>query len=147
MFVASGKPTDSWTMTSSREETYEKYREEYPNIVKAVYGLDNSIRVKEGAKLMTRFQRHLETILGGDYYVAEWQRKRMAKKKKKKQRAMRFTGTSSAPTTLTFVDAGKPSQISSVGLTSLVPHQKIRRQAMEDRALYTLCRTTRSGIS
>jgi hypothetical protein len=115
MFVASGKPTDSWTMTSSREETYEKYREEYPNIVKAVYGLDNSIRVKEGAKLMTRFQRHLETILGGDYYVAEWQRKRMAKKKKKKQRAMRFTGTSSAPTTLTFVDAGKPSQISSVG--------------------------------
>ena len=118
MFVASGAPTDSWTMTSSREETYEKYRKEYPKIVLAVFGKDESIRVKEGAKLMTRFQRHLETILGGAYFVAEWQRKRIAKRKKKKQRAMRFPGASSVPTTLTFVDAGKPSQISSVGNNS-----------------------------
>ena len=32
MYVASGAPTDSYTMTSSHEETYESYRKEYPKI-------------------------------------------------------------------------------------------------------------------
>ena len=97
-----------------REQTYENYRQKYPKIVRDVYDKDKSVRAKEGAKLVTRFQRHLETILGGRYYVAEWQRKREAKRKKKKQRAARFTNKLPGPTTLTFVDAGKPSQVSSV---------------------------------
>ena len=114
MFTSSGAPTENYTMTSSREQTYENYRQKYPKIVRDVYDKDKSVRAKEGAKLVTRFQRHLETILGGRYYVAEWQRKREAKRKKKKQRAARFTNKLPGPTTLTFVDAGKPSQVSSV---------------------------------
>ena len=63
MYVASGAPTDSYTMTSSHEETYESYRKEYPNIVRAVHDKDKTIRASEGAKA-TRFQRDLEAILG-----------------------------------------------------------------------------------
>jgi hypothetical protein len=63
MYVASGAPTDSYTMTSSHAETYESYRKEYPNIVGAMYEKDKTIRASEGAKA-TRFQRDLEAILG-----------------------------------------------------------------------------------
>ena len=64
MYVASGAPTESWTMTSSHEETYESYRKEYPEIVRAVFDKDKTIRASKGAKSATRFQRDLETILG-----------------------------------------------------------------------------------
>lgn len=118
MFVASGAPTETYTMISSREETYESYRKEYPRIVRAVFEKGNSKGVKEGGKVMTRFQRNLDTILNGTYFVAEWQRKRAARGKKKKKQAARFTHKLSAPTTLTFVDAGRPSQISVSGHVS-----------------------------
>jgi hypothetical protein len=64
MHVASGAPSDSYTMTSSHEETYMSYRQEYPEIVKAAHTKDDTLRAKTGFKSATRFQRHLETILG-----------------------------------------------------------------------------------
>lgn len=64
MFVASGAPTESYTMITSHEETYMSYRKEYPEIVKATYDKDKTLRAKTGFKSATRFQRHLETILG-----------------------------------------------------------------------------------
>lgn len=69
MYVASGAPTDSYTMTSSHAETYESYRKEYPEIVRAVYKKDETIRASKGAKSATRFQRDLETILGIHVYA------------------------------------------------------------------------------
>ena len=69
MFVASGAPTESYTMTSSLEETYESYRKEYPTIVLEVFDKDRTIRSKTGTKSATRFQRNLETILGKNVYA------------------------------------------------------------------------------
>ena len=64
MFVASGAPNESYTMTSSHEETYMSYRKKYPDIVQEAYDKDKTLRAKTGFKSATRFQRHLETILG-----------------------------------------------------------------------------------
>jgi hypothetical protein len=64
MFVASGAPTESYTMTSSHEETYEIYRKKYPELVLKVFRIDETLRSKKGTKPATRFQRNLETILG-----------------------------------------------------------------------------------